>query len=98
MGRQYTKEFKAEATKLSDEIGLADTANQLGIPYQTLAEWSKKRMRGSIGPAQGDQPGEAHIKTAYESALEQELAEAKRVNAVLEEALTFFVNSRKKHP
>ena len=30
--RKYDKEFKEEAVKLSDEIGVKQTAAQLGIP------------------------------------------------------------------
>ncbi len=35
----YSKEFKEEAIKLSDEIGLKKAASQLGIPYYSLADW-----------------------------------------------------------
>jgi len=35
----YSKEFKAEAIRLSDEIGNKKAAAQLGIPYYTLADW-----------------------------------------------------------
>ena len=30
---KYDKEFKEEAVKLSDEIGVKQAAEQLGIPY-----------------------------------------------------------------
>ena len=33
---KYSKEFKEEALKLSDEIGVKKAASQLGIPYYTL--------------------------------------------------------------
>ena len=32
---KYTKEFKEEALKLSDEIGVRKTAEQLGLKYNT---------------------------------------------------------------
>ena len=35
----YSKEFKEEAIRLSDEIGNKKAAEQLGIPYYTLADW-----------------------------------------------------------
>ena len=38
----YSKEFKEEAIRLSDEIGNKKTAAQLGIPYYTLADWRNK--------------------------------------------------------
>ena len=39
----YSKEFKEEALKLSDEIGIKKAAEQLGLKYYTLAEWRKNR-------------------------------------------------------
>ena len=40
---KYSKEFKEEALKLSDEIGVKKTALQLGLQYYTLADWRKAR-------------------------------------------------------
>lgn len=41
--RKCSKEFKKEALKLSDEIGVKSAASQLGLQYYTLAEWRKNR-------------------------------------------------------
>ncbi|MDY4212889.1 MAG: transposase [Eubacteriales bacterium] len=38
---KYSKEFKEEALKLSDEIGVKKAALQLGLQYYTLAVWIK---------------------------------------------------------
>ena len=38
---KYSKEFKEEALKLSDEIGVNKAALQLGLQYYTLAVWIK---------------------------------------------------------
>ena len=40
---KYSKEFKEEALKLSDEIGLKKAAQQLGIQYYTRSDWRSKR-------------------------------------------------------
>ena len=40
---KYSKEFKEEALKLSDEIGVKKAALQLGLQYYTLADWIKAR-------------------------------------------------------
>ena len=40
---RYSKEFKEEALKLSDEIGVKKAAQQLGIAYFTLADWRSIR-------------------------------------------------------
>ncbi len=38
---KYSKEFKEEALKLSDEIGVNKAALQLVLQYYTLAVWIK---------------------------------------------------------
>ena len=37
------KDFKEEALKLSDEVGVKKAAAQLGLPYYTLSDWRNKR-------------------------------------------------------
>ena len=46
---KYGKEFKEQAIKLSDEIGLKQACSQLGITYVTLSDWrnSYNRERNS---------------------------------------------------
>ena len=39
--RKYSKEFKEEVLKLSDEIGVKKASEQLGIKYQTISCWRK---------------------------------------------------------
>ena len=39
----YSKEFKQQAIKLSDEIGTKKACEQLGLTYFTLGDWRKKR-------------------------------------------------------
>ena len=87
MGKQYDHEFKQQAVLLSDEIGLAPAANQLGIPYQTLSEWRKKRTR--------EKPVETDESKRLKQ-LERELRELREENEVLKDALGFFARSRKK--
>ena len=45
---KYSKEFKEEALKLSDEIGVKKAALQLGLQYYTLADWRKARKYAKI--------------------------------------------------
>ena len=93
----YSKEFKEEALKLSDEIGVKATALQLGVPYYTLADWrgrSRERITGGDKaaekkPSQTEQ--EARIRE-----LERENAELKTANEILKDALGFFAKDRKK--
>ena len=38
--RSYTDDFKPEAIKLGEEVGLTEAANRPGIPLGTLTHWS----------------------------------------------------------
>ena len=40
---KYAKQFKEEAVRLAKEVGTRKAAQQLGIPYYTLADWRKTR-------------------------------------------------------
>ena len=46
--KRYSKEFKEEALKLSDEIGVKKAAQQLGIHRNTL-EYQVRKMNAVIG-------------------------------------------------
>ena len=93
----YSREFKEEVLKLSDEIGVKAAASQLGVPYYTLADWrgrSRERIMGGDKaaekkPSQTEQ--EARIRE-----LERENAELKTANEILKDALGFFAKDRKK--
>ena len=45
---KYSKEFKQQAIKLSDEIGTKKASEQLGLTYYTLGDWRKKENRTKI--------------------------------------------------
>ena len=86
---KYSKEFKEEALKLSDEIGVRKTAEQLGLKYNTLTDWRKHRKEEETRPSEDEQA--RRIRE-----LEQENAELKRANDILKDALGFFAKDRKK--
>ncbi|MPM77721.1 hypothetical protein SDC9_124729 [bioreactor metagenome] len=93
---EYDKEFKEEAVKLSDEVGVKQAAAQLGVPYYSLAEWRQKRK------AYGDHAfvGSGIHRDAPLSEKERELMkqvrELKKANEILKDALVFFAKDRKK--
>lgn len=94
----YDKEYKEEALRLSDEIGVKKAAAQLGIPYFTLSNWRGKRNKygenanvGSGHPREPLDPKDARI-----CELEKANAELQRANEILKDALGFFAVSRKK--
>ena len=84
---KYSKEFKEEALKLSDEIGVKKAAEQLGLQYYTLADWRKLRKL-KIKNKVVFTEDEASRRI---SELERENRELKQANDILKDALGFFV-------
>ena len=88
----YSKEFKAEAIRLSNEIGVKKAAAQLGIPYYTLADW---RSQSKHKPKEETPMSEAELRIRNRE-LERENAELREANNILKDALGFFAKDRKK--
>lgn len=89
---KYSKEFKEEALKLSDEIGVKKTAQQLGLQYYTLADWRKlRKLKKSREINLTEEEATKRI-----SELEREIRELKQANDILKDALGFFAKDRKK--
>ena len=87
--QRYSREFREEAISLSDEIGPKKAAQQLGIYYATLIDWRKKRKTKTEKEKSTAEP-----KTVEE--LQKEIAELKKANDILKDALGFFALDRKK--
>ena len=90
--QMYSKEFKAEALKLSDEIGIKKASAQLGVHYNTIADWRKLRKCRKKEEATASSP--ETLKKIRQ--LEKELAELQQANEILKDALGFFAKDRKK--
>ena len=88
---KYSKEFKEEAIKLSDEIGNKRAAAQLGLPYYTLADWRNHSKHKPKDPELSD--SELKIRNRE---LERENAELRQANEILKDALGFFAKDWKK--
>ena len=43
--KRYDENFKIEALKLSDEIGVKKACEQLNVNYGTFAGWRKQRVK-----------------------------------------------------
>jgi len=89
---QYSKEFKEQALKLSDEIGLKKTSEQLGVNYGTLSGWRKARKRRNSEKSASD----GSPLSEREMQLLKENQDLKEANEILKDALGFFARDRKK--
>ena len=88
----YSKEFKQEALRLSDEIGVKKAASQLGIPYFTLADW----RRSKTSPVKEEVVlSETELRIRNRE-LERENAELRQANEILKDALGLFAKGRKR--
>lgn len=75
---EYDKTFKEEAVKLSDEMGVKKTAEQLGIPYYTLSGWRQKRKQYGEQAHVGSGNNRIDPQRQRELELERENAELTR--------------------
>ena len=80
----YSKEFKEEALKLSDEINVKKAAAQLGLKYYTLTDWRSKCKEQLNAPRQTGAEQQRRIRE-----MERENAELRRANDILKDALVF---------
>ena len=88
--KRYGQNFKDEALKLSDDIGIKKACEQLNLNYGTLAGWRKLRAKKSKN-------GKTYADLQKENArLKKELEELKNANEILKDALSFFAVDRKK--
>ena len=67
--KHYSKEFKEEALKLSDEIGVKKAAQQLGVAYYTLADWRSirraQRSRRSASVSLSEKMPSCELQTTF---------------------------------
>ena len=92
---KYSKEFKQQAIKLSDEIGTKKASEQLGLTYYTLGDWRKTENRTKIMDEEIPENKTIPL-TEREKQLMKENEEPREANSILKEAFRFFVNDRKK--
>ena len=90
--KKYSKEFKEEASRLSDEVGLKKAAAQLGLNYYTIADWRKNRKAAAKLP----DPATDTEQRAPIRELERENNELRQANEILKDVLGFFAKDRKK--
>lgn len=94
--RDYDKDFREEAIKLSYEIGPTKASEQLGIPLTTLYTWRNKVKKHGAIAFVGSGHQRVDPKTAEIRGLEKKIKELESANDILKKALAFFAESQKK--
>ena len=90
--KKYSKEFKEEELRLSDEVGSKKAAAQLGSNYYTIADWRNNR-KAATKPS--DKTTDAKQRARMRE-LERENNELRQPNEILKDALGFFAKDQKK--
>jgi transposase len=95
--KNYDKQFKEEAVRLSDEVGVKNAAEQLGVSYYTLVDWrSRRKQYGEKAYVGSGRSYSDPNMSPRELELERENAELRRANEILKDALGFFAKDRKR--
>ena len=88
--RRYSLEFKQDAIKLAENIGVGEAANKLNIPLSSLQRW-KCQKNIPIEKSQDVVNLQREVKR-----LKKELAEEKAIVEMLKKATAFFSREREK--
>ena len=98
MATRYDTQFKEEALRLVEEVGMTKAADQLGVSPWTIREWRKTKEaygeQAYVGSGHKRVPPNEKDRIIAEQ--QKELQELRRANEILKEALGFFAAGRKK--
>ena len=85
--RRYTDEFKTEAVKLAQEIGVTEAARRLDMPMTSIQNWMKSERRNRPMQSGGKKVTEEQAEL---SRLRQEVASLRIDNEILRKAAAYF--------
>ena len=90
INRKYGEEFKGQAIKLAEEIGVKAASEKLGITDKTIYNWRQRKriQEGLTAPKKVKEKSVHEGKTKED--LIKELEELREANYILAKALGFF--------
>lgn len=102
--RSYTKEYRAGAVKLAEEVGASEAARQLKMPIDTLYTWITRAKNGDLPKSEVKPEPQNMISFAEQikelkrenKMLKSENEQIKREMDILAGATAFFAVRRKK--
>lgn len=89
MNSKWSKEFKADALRLSEKEGVQTASEKLGISKRQIYDWRREGRLARVRPPKGLNPGET--LEVYCERLEKECAELSEANHILKKAMGFLV-------
>jgi transposase len=92
----YEKEFKEQAVKMAAEMGAVKTAQDLGIPVNTLYTWISRAKAHGTNAHVGSGNKRQNTVDDEMAKLIKRIKELEKANQILKDALSFFVASQKK--
>ena len=87
--KQYTPEFRNEALKLAERIGVAAAARELSLYESQLYNWRSKQQQRMNSSEREDE------LAAENARLKRQLAERDEELAILQKAATYFAKRLK---
>jgi transposase len=88
MKKRYDEEFRQDALKLAEKIGVREASEKLDVSTKALYSWQRaERLKKGIA-AKGLNPGES-AEEGFKR-LEKENAELREANDILKKALGFM--------
>ena len=96
MSNTYTEDDRKEALKLAEEIGVTNASQRLGISVKTLYGWRHKATQYREPVNKSGEPMTAEELKTENNRLSNENSKLKQEVDVLQEALSFFVERRKR--
>jgi transposase len=90
--RRYTDEFKLEALRLAESVGINQAAKRLGMPSSSLGNWARLKRNGKLTALPRAMPitGSAAELEAENNRLRRELANAKLDLEIVKKAAAYF--------
>jgi transposase len=87
--RVYTAEFKSEAAKLADEVGITEAAKRLDMPTSSIRNWMKPEVRSRLSVSGGKRQPVSEAQAEL-TRLRREVASLKVDNEILRKAAAYF--------
>ena len=90
--RRYTDEYKHEALRLAETVGINQAAQRLGMPASSLGNWMRRKRSGKLAAVSAATPmkGSPVELEAENSRLRRELESTKLDLEIVKKAAAYF--------